>query len=347
MKNKLFLAIVALFASSLSAQEGQDEYRQIRSFVEFTETLQEPVEQKSVLLVFLGAEWCPWSQKFLQEVLLHPIFQEQSGNLAKVVLVPYQEPIQGDKQDLYQNFKVAELPTCILFTPNGQIVTRFGYMPYSPSELVTFLKERLQIFAKLERNLHLDRQKPLTPDEIKENYRLAKSISCPEFEEDFLKLGVAREKDNFFLIEQYTQLAALGKRSSSIAKQLRKEILLKDPKNEQNSEFNLAVIDFKANSEKYKSKKYIQKVIQPLLQYIEKYKKSDQERVWEAEMMVANYLFSKDRLQDAVHYANSCLETAPQNLKTQIQLTLDFIQQKLLLQKQEKLKDKGHSTKKP
>ena len=58
--------------------------------------------------------------------------------------------------------------------------------------------------------------------------------------------------------------------------------------------------------------------VQPLIQYIQKFGKTDKENVWKLQMIISQFFLDKNRLPQALDHAQASLELAPDSVKSDI-----------------------------
>jgi hypothetical protein len=62
-----------------------------------------------------------------------------------------------------------------------------------------------------------------------------------------------------------------------------------------------------------------------LLQYVREFGKNDKANLWHIELMIAQYLFSKDAKQEALLHALASYEAAPEEKKNEIIDVVSYI----------------------
>lgn len=127
-------------------------------------------------------------------------------------------------------------------------------------------------------------------------------------------------------MEKYNELAEGGKKMSDPEiKRLRKEILSRDPKNKDGAHLRLAILDFRVLSNRHKVRDNSNEAIEPLLEYVKEFKNKDKENIWQVEMMMAQYLFSRNKYELALNHAEASYETAPEIVKSEIGQTVEYM----------------------
>lgn len=297
----LRLFLILAFCS-LSPLQGNDlnEYQKLQAEAELKNT--------PLMIVFLGSDWCPWSKKISDEILSQQEFRKKIGQQFLFLSIEYSE-----QNPLVEQFHIKELPTLVLLSPLGEEIARFGYLPFSPSDYADRLQHSFTAYQKIS-------MMPLAQmgvEGLKEAYVIAQVHHLQKFQKEILDLGLQKEGNHYFKMIQYEQMAA---REPKKARQLKKEILKKDPKNQQGSHRELAVIEFRRLAE---SEASLAKVVQPLKKYLKEFGSKDKEYAWRLRMVLAQYYFGRGKIADAIKHANRALKESPKQQRQEIMETID------------------------
>jgi predicted Zn-dependent protease len=119
----------------------------------------------------------------------------------------------------------------------------------------------------------------------------------------------------------------LEKRSlkNSEVLKLKSDLLARDRENKLGSHFKVAVLEFQKIASRLKSKDRAEKALKPLFDYMHRFGKKDPENLWRAEMMVAEFLFAKNSIPQALEHAQASYQAAPESIKFQIAETITFM----------------------
>ena len=98
----------------------------------------------------------------------------------------------------------------------------------------------------------------------------------------------------------------------------------KDPGNHKGIHRELAILEFNALSKKLKKKDKPEKAIMPLVEYVRNFGAKDLENIWRVEMMMAQFLYSKNHLPEALAHAKLSLDYAPESYRSEVAQTLSF-----------------------
>ncbi len=107
-------------------------------------------EEKALLLVFTGSDWCVWCQKMENEVFERDAFESHASSTTISVRVDFPQrrklpPRQQRKNDLLKAaWKVEALPTVILYDPiANKEIWRHSYLQSSPQAYAEGIKKAL------------------------------------------------------------------------------------------------------------------------------------------------------------------------------------------------------------
>ena len=103
--------------------------------------------QRLLLLDFSGSDWCGWCQRFDAEVFSRTAFQNYAASNLVCVVADFPrrkqlEPaLQARNERLMRHFGVQGFPTLLLFSPEGELITQFGYQPGGPAALIQAIEQ--------------------------------------------------------------------------------------------------------------------------------------------------------------------------------------------------------------
>ncbi len=323
----MFYKSLSLIILLFSFLHGTDTYYWKEDYQKTISTAKE--SKKALIIAFLGTDWCPWSEKLESDVLMKEKFLEGLRDEAIFVRLDFPEYGKGEVNKelarLKEKFKIAEFPTLLLLDEEENEIIKLGYMPMQPEEFSLYIKKMLAdwSFVKKATAAGCDL---LKEDALESLYLKAKSSGFNGFKEEILEKGLALARGPFFVMEKYATLIECGKKMSKPEMQtLRKEILKRDPHNKKGTQLKLAVLDFQVLANK-KNQKYDPKVIiEPLKEYVKKFGAKDKENLWHVEMMMAQYLYSKKMVENALSHAKASYEAAPSDAKSEILETINYL----------------------
>lgn len=274
-------------------------------------------ENLPIAALFLAEGKCPWSQKLSQDVLSNAHFQNQIRAHA-ILWAPAQS------QPLQQKYEIKEYPQVLLLDPQGKEFARFGYLPLDAAGYVDAVACLTQNFQDV--CIAMEQEEGTIDEEQWINlYLKAKTLSAPYFKQVILEQGLKKEKGNFFHLEKLKGAFEKHKLKNPQVVKLKSELLKRDPDNKWGTHFKVALLEFqKATSRKSKGRP--EKVIKPLLRYIQTQGKRDAENLWKAEVAIAEFLFEKKALTSALEHIQAAYEAAPEAMKPLVAETLLYMQ---------------------
>jgi thioredoxin-related protein len=95
-------------------------------------------ENKPVLMLFTGSDWCPWCIKWDKEVFSKTEFQDYAKKNLVLLMVDFPDKKKLPKAQqrandaLLDKFKIAEYPTVVMLDSNGKKTTQFNYVEGGP-----------------------------------------------------------------------------------------------------------------------------------------------------------------------------------------------------------------------
>lgn len=347
MKRSLFFLFFILFSSvcavasaglkevqdrlySMSAKDELIPIRNEKWMGDFDKGLVRAKEENKLLLVaFLGSSWCPWSQKIETEVLNEYEFVTPVSRDFIMVSVNLAEGA-GKRSELKSRYAVEELPTLIITDWEGKEVTRVGFLPKTPAEFALHLTKIKRDFIEVQQVVQREDLTIFSAKELERLYLKAKKQGFNALTDKLFLAGLQVDKGLFFLLEQYRHLSERGTQGSKEGDAVRKKIRLRDPDNEQGGFRALALLDFQSLAEKRSTKKkHVKAALKPIVDYVQKYGKEDTENLWRMELLIAQFLYGKNKAKEALLHAKSAFNHAPQENKAEIVDTISYLENKV------------------
>lgn len=105
-------------------------------------------ENKNILLVFSGSDWCAPCMKLEKNIWMSPEFQTEAQNSWIIYKAdfPKKKANQLSPEMTEQNKKLAEkynkegsFPLVVLLTPYGKVLGMFGFKNISPTEYIALI----------------------------------------------------------------------------------------------------------------------------------------------------------------------------------------------------------------
>jgi hypothetical protein len=243
---------------------------------------------KTVVAIF-GSEACPWSQELQEKVWGEETFQtlmQAKGFETKALPASGKEP---------------ETPILKLYLQNKEI-GYLGYLPIPPEKYVALFEEMVEI-----ENLALH-QSCLNCEQLLILYRKSCLYNMPA-QEKLLKAGLAVDKGESFLLEQY---ALLCKDHPRKAKKVKEEIRKRSSQNAP-IEWRLATLVAEAKKERGEE---LAVYVKPLRKFLRTY--SDPEFAWRCHLLLSEYYFEQNQTQEGKFHEEKALKDAPAEIKAMI-----------------------------
>jgi len=323
--------LLSLSLPTLEAAENRDS-DSIVWHLDYQEALQKSKEAELPLLViFSGSDWNGPCMKIRKEVLESPEFIKRVQGKFVCVEVEYLkhrpqvENIRQQNLALKSKFKINELPCMILLSHEEREIYRIGsFGNETGSNLGDSLCHIVESDSLLRRAFPM--MTSLSLSELQRYYRLAEELSHKEFLKHALELGV-RSDDYFFLSEKFRLLVEVGKMDSEECQRIKKRLLNKDPKNEKQTHFTVALIEFQELAKRSRAgvRQDASQVIAPLESYISQFGQQDKDNLWRVEMMIAQFYLDSDQWHHALQHAEVAFEAAPNEVRSHISRSLEYI----------------------
>lgn len=289
---------------------------------------------KLILLAFLGPNWCKWSDALEADILTHPAFIQKAKKNLILVKVDLPEDFSNKKLppiQLTKCYRVDKCPSLLLLDQNGKEIIKIDYLPLNCKEFAAYIEECIRDFRQIARSTSRKHLKKLTSTQLKTLYGKAAKLSDGggnHFRKLLLDAGVKKDKGAYFLVEKYSEVLAKKGFNNREIRNLRKKILKRDPDNLEGAQFKLALLDFKSLSEVIKTPQKPESVVKPLVDYLKAFGHRDQDHAWRLEMMISEYLFGQDQIEEALSHARACLKIAPESEKKEIEKSIHYLQTK-------------------
>lgn len=282
-------------------------------------------ENLPVVAVFLSVEGCPWSHKFVEDVLQSPRFVNRVG----VDAILWEISLGKEKEDqaMRDKYGVRESPQIILLDPRGKEFARLGYSPLDAASYALEIMALIDSFQEV--CIALDNRDSVFEEESwKDLYLKAKKFSVPCFKQVMLEKGLKKEKGTFFHVEKYASMLEKHKLKNPEVLKMKRDLLKRDPENKFETHFKVALLDFQKRASSLKSKDRYEKAIIPLLNYLHQFKEKDSKNIWKVELMISEYLYSKNVISSALEHAEESLKAAPESERPQVLQAISYMKRK-------------------
>ncbi len=286
---------------------------------------------KAVLVAFVGTDWCPWSQKLQREILTSPDFLKVVRDRFVLVWIDFPEGSALPSEKIEENerirnqFDVQELPTIMLLDTKGDLISKCSYLPLSSKEFAHRACELLEDYQLVKERVEEEISPNVSQELLKDLYIKAKKLDNQKLKSALLEIGMQHGKGAFFLLEKYATLIQNDPEKSPEITSIRSRILESDPKDQEHSRLQLAIMDFHRKEESPVKQQDYKKTLKPLLSYLKDFGDKDSENRWKVQLMIAQYLFRKGKVEDAIQHAQASLDNAPEESKADVEQTLSYL----------------------
>ncbi len=292
------------------------------SQTESTVFRQAAIENRIIVSIVLGSNECLWSEKFRQEILDDPLFLQSVGSNAAVWCAHLKN--EREEEAFRKRYHLDDLPAILLMDPRGKEFARLGFLPLDArgygQTIADLIEDFEQICARMEGSF----------DEVswKGLYAKAKRLSTSYYKNALLERGIKQEKGIFFHLERYAELLQKNKLRSAKVQKWKEKILEIDKKKACGARFQMAVLEFQKNVMGFKKGDRLEKALKPLTRYVAEFGKKEPQYLWQAELMIAEFLCTQGEITTALHHAQLSYDAAPDDAKLRIADTITLIERK-------------------
>lgn len=285
-------------------------------------------EGKPLFLLFTGSDWCGWCMRLEKEVLNTREFQQKMEQKLIFVKVDFPSRAQLDAEVRHQNetlkrqFSVRGFPTVLIIDENENQIAQTGYREGGGSDYADYLSHILKENQNLSETVHSIEGQQATADDLEKSYQRARRLGALEAQKQILEAGLETKKNGFFLTEKYRKLVEEKGLENKEAQTIKKKILATQGAYAQDLSYRLAIIEFQSLSENSEQKDTGDRVIAPLLNYLQAYGQSPSQEHWKIHMMIAQVLLNKSRLKDALFHLQASHDLAPETFQDEITLRI-------------------------
>lgn len=326
MQRKMMVVFLSLILATVVTLHAEGRSSRITWLTNYDEAVKiSRASSKPILLLFTGSDWCTWCIKLEKEALNTPEFAEAAAD--KFVFVKLDFPVNkalspeltAQNKRLQKDFNVSGFPTVILLDTQQKSIGTTGYRAGGGKQYAQHLFKMVDDSAVYKQKLgSLDTQQ-LSSSDLQQLYERAVALGQVNEANRIVAAGLQSDQQQFFLIEKYRQLADEGKIQTSEATTLKEQLLSKDPSNTLHTYYQVAMIDFEALCrEMHEGMVTPEQVVAPLLSYIKQFGECDKSNLWRLEMLVSQTFYDKDRLSEALEYAEFSYNAAPPTVQPDI-----------------------------
>lgn len=326
MRFSKFLLGICFLAGLLGAEENWQKF-----CLPYQEALQVAKDKnKPIFIAFVGLNWCPWSKKISTELLAKEKFWNGLNEevVVTIINVPEVDYCSDQAVELKEKYKITQLPTFLLLDPKEGEIARIGYTPSTEEDFRKLIKETILSYAMIKTSL--ERMEDFSEEGLQNLYLMAKDIGCKRYEDFIMARGLKNTNGPFFLLEKYASLVASGKIDKKVEKYLKQKIIERDFNNEKGAQLKLALLEFKSRSDRKDIKENLETVLEPIKTYLKTFGAKDAQNVWQLELTMSQFLFSKGKIKEAIKHARAAYDAAPEAEKDKVKKSIDYLKTKLI-----------------
>lgn len=280
---------------------------------------------KPMLLLFTGSDWCSWCIKLEKEALNTPEFAEMAAD--KFVFVRLDFPVNKalspelttQNKRLQKDYDIEGFPTVVILDSQQKQIGTTGYRPGGGKQYAQYLFKMVDDSAVYKQKMSALDKEQMSGSDLKQLYEKATALGEEGDAHRIISAGMQGEQQQFFLIEKYRRLASEGSLQTAEAVALKQQLLAGDPQNAAHVHYQIAMIDFEVFCrEMHDGTATPEQAVSPLLSYIKEFGESDKNNIWRMEMLVSQTFYDKDRLPEALEYAEFSYNAAPATVQPDI-----------------------------
>ncbi len=280
---------------------------------------------KSLFVLFTGSDWCGWCKKLEKEVLNSKEFSQKVGDQFVFVKLDYPMRLPQTVDVQIQNGKLKTLygvesfPRVLVFDSQMRKIAETGYTPGGGAEYAERLLELTDEHFLL--NERMAKVNASTPDEeLKELFEMSRRLGEPDYQAKVLELGVEKNL-SYFLLEHYQERQQAGATDIELA-DLRQRL---QANADGETHYRLAIMDYVKRSVQKDSKKEVDQIAAPLINYLDRHAEGDTDHAWRVQLQVSTLYRNAGNAVKAATFLRQALKTAPDTHKAEVKAALDGV----------------------
>lgn len=296
---------------------------------------QSKASSKPLILFFTGSDWCSWCHRLEDEAFNTQEFIDLAGD--KFVFLKVDSPLykpqdpqeKAQNTQLQQKYGIRSYPIVIILDPaHNQKIGEVnpGYRSGGGRAYAEYLLKLVNDYSSYQQKMGALDTTKYTGADIKELYAKAQELDLNNDSARIIAVGMNSDEALFFQLERYRGFANEGMLQSRPAKALRQQLYAADPDNARQIPYHLAVIDFETTwTMMDKDNLPTEKVVAPLVTYVDKFAGKDKENIWRLEMIISQVYLDKNDMENALIHAQASLDGAPTSAKNEIAKAVNSI----------------------
>lgn len=260
---------------------------------------------KPLIMTFTGNNWCQLSQKVTSNLLYSQEFADALGNsfIFAHLDFPKMSATPDERyEEVRQHYHITSFPTLVMVQPNGKEITRFSYSEQSPQAFAEAICHLFAKYLKLQEEMERIDLSAAQENQLKNLYQEALELRCPSYITTLLEHGLQSGTTAFFPVERYAQLVVEGKEESDEGRQLKDEVIKRDPENREGARMRLALLDFQSHQDDP------DRAVEEPLSYIHDLGKRQDDNLWRLHCVISDYFARHGREEEAKLHARRSSE---------------------------------------
>ncbi len=282
--------------------------------------------EKTLCIFISGNANCQWSKKLESRIFRSRDFIKKVKDefvFLKVPLFSRSTP-RAYKKKLKKMYDINSVPAVLLVDSDGNLIAMTGYFSGRSRNYADFLLDSVREYSDLKRDVFSMENRSLSSQDLQKLYHRAREMHVTTFAEKILVKGMDTENNTFFLLETYRQRVEAGKMNDPKTIAIRTSLTNAKVDNICDVHYRIAVVDFQAlSSSSFSSSKA---AVKPLVKYLDAFGGENKNNDWKIKMTIAQYLHSHNYTKEALKYAQSGYENAPNIMKDDIAMVIDSMQ---------------------
>lgn len=312
------LACLAL-AAAAHATNWLEDYQQA--------TQQATSTGRPLLLYFTGSDWCKWCEMLDRDVLESSNFRDAVAEHYICVKLDFprekqqSEEIAIQNEQLEKRFDVRGFPTLLAIKADQSLVKEVDLAFNNQTRGFDAVKCAENIMALYQTVTAVKATSGCLAAQLEHAYSQAMERKDEERAAELLSQGLEIADNGFFLVEEYKRLSRSGSTTQQQLAALQDQIATCDPDNSRGYQYTVALVSFQDKLSRFKKGGDVRRVIQPLTAYLERFGANDSENGWRLKMTISKVLQSQGYLAESLQYAESSEQSAPHEVRAEIQET--------------------------
>jgi len=320
------IALLLLFLQPCGAKEENNKLDWTTDYESVSKCAKET--SRPILVYFSGSDWCGWCNKLEDEIFNTAEFTDLVAHKLLFVKIGY--PTNQNNERLKKRFSIRSFPTVLLLDSEQQPIGVTGYRAGGAKRYAQHLMKMIDDYVAYKQQMQRLNTHALPGKDLKRLYQKARELGLREDQNLLIRIGMQSDLEHFFLTERYRFLVSNGTFHSNEAAKIKKRLYHIDPENAFLTHYQLAIIDFERLSrEREATKEEPDKIVAPLLDYIETFGDQGTENVWRLYMVIYQVYLEHNLFIEALKFAKKAHAAAPSSIQPEIAIAIQNIEKQM------------------